>query len=64
MTPDYDNSGAGAAYVYLFTGATWAQQQELTAGDGSAGDVFGTKCGGGQDHHFWLVQTVTKWKPY
>jgi hypothetical protein len=32
---------AGAAYVFARTGTTWAQQQELTAGDGAAGDQFG-----------------------
>jgi trimeric autotransporter adhesin len=35
------NSGAGAAYAFTRAGTTWAQQQELTASDGAAGDRFG-----------------------
>jgi hypothetical protein len=36
------NLGQGAAYVYTVSGATWRQQQELTAADGAAHDEFGT----------------------
>jgi uncharacterized protein (DUF2345 family) len=32
----------GAAYVFVRTGTTWAQQQELVAGDGAANDGFGS----------------------
>jgi uncharacterized repeat protein (TIGR01451 family) len=32
---------AGAAYVFVRTGTTWAYQQKLLAGDGAAGDLFG-----------------------
>ncbi len=42
--PDPGNAGAlgvGVAYVYTFGGTTWTQQQELTASDGAAGDLFG-----------------------
>src|SRR5450432_3677139 len=35
------NSAQGAAYVFTFNGSTWAQQPELTASDGAAGDYFG-----------------------
>jgi FG-GAP repeat/Abnormal spindle-like microcephaly-assoc'd, ASPM-SPD-2-Hydin len=31
----------GAAYVFLESGGTWSQQQELTASDGAANDQFG-----------------------
>jgi MYXO-CTERM domain-containing protein len=34
-------SGQGAAYVFVRSGSTWSQQQELTASDGAAGDLFG-----------------------
>ena len=34
-------SNLGAAYVFLRSGATWAQQAELMAFDGAAGDFFG-----------------------
>jgi MYXO-CTERM domain-containing protein len=36
-----DNAHAGAAYVFEQSGTTWAQQAELTASDGAAGDDFG-----------------------
>ncbi|HQR36700.1 MAG TPA: putative Ig domain-containing protein, partial [Blastocatellia bacterium] len=40
-----DNTGAngdqGAAYVFARSGATWSQQQKLTANDGAANDYFG-----------------------
>ncbi len=32
---------AGAAYVFVQTGTTWSQQQELTPSDGAASDYFG-----------------------
>lgn len=35
------NSDQGAAYVFTRTGATWNQQQKLTAANGAAGDNFG-----------------------
>jgi hypothetical protein len=35
------NTRQGAAYLYSFNGSSWAQQQELTASDGAAGDFFG-----------------------
>ena len=31
----------GSAYVFTRSGTTWAQEQELTADDGGAGDIFG-----------------------
>jgi hypothetical protein len=36
------NRTRGAVYVFKRTGATWAEQQILTAGDGVEGDIFGT----------------------
>ncbi len=35
------NAGQGAAYVFVRTGGTWSQQQELTASDGATDDDFG-----------------------
>ncbi len=35
------NAGAGAAYVFVQSGATWTQQQEITAADGAAFDELG-----------------------
>ncbi|MGZ5529524.1 MAG: FG-GAP repeat protein, partial [Limisphaerales bacterium] len=32
----------GSAYIFARSGATWTQQQALTAADGAAGDQFGT----------------------
>ncbi len=37
-----ENAQQGAVYVFMRAGATWTQQQELTAGDGVAEDGFGT----------------------
>jgi hypothetical protein len=34
--------GPGAAYVFTRSGGVWTQQQKLTAGDGAAGDYFGS----------------------
>jgi hypothetical protein len=38
----YGNSTTGAAYVFVQSGTTWTQQDELTASDGAAYDTFGT----------------------
>lgn len=35
------NTDQGAAYVFVRSGTTWSQQQELLAGDGAANDQFG-----------------------
>ena len=35
------NLDQGAAYVFVRNGATWTQQEKLTAADGSASDSFG-----------------------
>jgi hypothetical protein len=35
------NADQGAAYVFTRSGTTWAQQQQLIASDGAAGDRFG-----------------------
>ena len=34
-------SDAGAAYIYVRSGAVWTEQQKLTASDGAANDNFG-----------------------
>jgi MYXO-CTERM domain-containing protein len=36
------HAAAGAAYVFVESGATWTQQAELTASDGAADDLFGS----------------------
>jgi hypothetical protein len=36
-----DNSDTGSAIVYVRSGGSWTQQQELTASDGASGDQFG-----------------------
>jgi hypothetical protein len=33
---------AGSTYIFTRTGGVWTQQDKLTAGDGAAGDFFGT----------------------
>lgn len=35
------NSNQGSAYVFVFNGVTWMQQQKLVASDGNAEDFFG-----------------------
>jgi hypothetical protein len=35
------STGPGAAYVFVRSGATWTQQQKLTAGDGTVNSNFG-----------------------
>ena len=34
-------SDSGAVYVYRYDGTSWAQEQKLTASDGTGGDFFG-----------------------
>ncbi|MBX3221377.1 MAG: FG-GAP repeat protein [Labilithrix sp.] len=36
------SSSMGAAYVFVRSGASWTEQQKLTAGDGAEGDRFGS----------------------
>ncbi len=38
---DEPAADAGAAYVYRFDGASWTQEQKLTADDSAASDLFG-----------------------
>jgi len=38
---DDNGSGSGSAYVFVRSGATWTQQQKLTATDGAWDDRFG-----------------------
>src|ERR1700754_20391 len=40
-TPIIAQPAFGAAYVFEFNGATWSQQQKLTASDGASVDRFG-----------------------
>jgi hypothetical protein len=35
------NTSQGSVYIFVRSGSTWTQQQQLTASDGSAGDDFG-----------------------
>lgn len=42
---DGNDSGTGAAYVFVHSGDTWSQQAKLTASDGVAGDSFGASVG-------------------
>jgi hypothetical protein len=39
---DENGTDAGAAYVFVRSGGSWAQQAKLTASDGAAGQRFGT----------------------
>jgi hypothetical protein len=39
------NADQGAAYLFARSGATWSQQQQLTAAEGAAGDRFGYAVG-------------------
>ncbi len=36
------NGYTGAAYVFVRSGGSWSQQQELLASDGASGDMFGS----------------------
>ncbi|MDW8361961.1 MAG: hypothetical protein RMK74_06155, partial [Myxococcales bacterium] len=36
------NAAQGSAYVFVWTGTRWSQEQKLTADDGATGDYFGT----------------------
>ena len=38
---EFNSPAKGAAYVFVRTGVTWSQQQELTASDAASGDWFG-----------------------
>jgi len=41
---EYDNDNgvsSGSAYVFVREGASWSEQQKLTASDGAAGNLFG-----------------------
>jgi hypothetical protein len=39
-SPGHDSS-SGSAYAFVRSGGIWSQEQKLTAGDASAGDLFG-----------------------
>ena len=36
-----DDSNRGAAYIFKRTGTSWAEEDKLTASDGTTGDIFG-----------------------
>jgi ribosomal protein S27AE len=41
----HDSGGlidSGAAYVFMWSGTTWTEQQKLTASNAGAGDLFGS----------------------
>jgi hypothetical protein len=40
--PGNPNCNSGSAYLFIRAGATWTQQQKLTASDGAAQDFFGS----------------------
>tara|TARA_Y100000385_G_scaffold130225_1_gene135547 strand:- start:2096 stop:3850 length:1755 start_codon:yes stop_codon:yes gene_type:complete len=46
---------AGAAYIFLRTGTSWAQQAKLVASDAGATDSFGYSCSISTDGSFALV---------
>ncbi len=54
------NSGQGAAYVFVRSGSTWTQEQELTASDGAAGDLFAAYAALSADGSNALVTAFTK----
>lgn len=39
------NGDTGAAYIYVRKGASWVEQQKITASDATTGDMFGTAVG-------------------
>ncbi|MFZ0927112.1 MAG: FG-GAP repeat protein [Syntrophobacteraceae bacterium] len=49
------NGELGAAYVFVNSGGTWSQQQELTASDGPAGGSFGSSVTLGADGSTALI---------
>lgn len=46
---DDNGSNAGSAYVFIWNGTTWTEQQKLLPLDGDAGDVFGLSVSLGSD---------------
>lgn len=56
----YKNNGQGAAYVFTLSGATWSQQQELTANDGASDDNFGNSVALSSDGKTALVGSPYK----
>ena len=50
----------GAAYVFTRSGDTWSQQQELTASDGAAFDIFGWSAALSNDGNTALVGAEEK----
>ncbi|MFH1725324.1 MAG: hypothetical protein ABII00_11985 [Elusimicrobiota bacterium] len=40
---EHSNDHTGAAYIYEFDGASWGNEEKLTASDGQPGDYFGAR---------------------
>ena len=53
-------SNKGAAYVFVRSGITWSQQQELTASDGAAFDSFGERLALSADGNTALIGAKLK----
>src|SRR5271166_1589676 len=49
------NTAQGKAYVFVKSGTTWIQQQELTSSDGAASDRFGTSVALSSDGSIMLI---------
>lgn len=57
---DIGASGSqGSAYIFAWSGASWGQQQKLTAFDGAAGDNFGESVAISEDGATVLVGAVS-----
>jgi FG-GAP repeat len=53
-------SGTGAAYVFDNSGTSWTQQTELTASDGTSGDIFGVAVGLSANGNFAVVGAANR----
>ncbi len=42
---DDNGANSGSAYIFRFDGSNWVEEQKLLAGDGAAGNFFGTAVG-------------------
>jgi hypothetical protein len=60
VTAGNKNAYTGAAYVFTRSGTTWSQQQELTAGDGASGDLFGNSASLSRDGSTALIGAYGK----
>ncbi|HTZ17642.1 MAG TPA: FG-GAP repeat protein, partial [Dissulfurispiraceae bacterium] len=60
ISAEGSGSYQGAVYVFVRSGATWAQQQKLTASDGAAGDSFGSSVALSADGNTALIGAYLK----